>query len=367
MSNRVIHFPEQGLPGSLVAYTEAAGPEPVELEPRGAVEVPDGTRLVYAADVTGESLAAFATFPPDVFTVIDLAGASDAAVEAVRGQHGLRTLVLSGDFTDQGVEALDGLTSLADLVLESPRFTGAGLAALVGSPTLASLETLILAGGGAFDPASLRALAGAHGLSSLTVENTPVDDALADAVLTLTPELTDLSLAERPGHAPDPAVLERLLSAGLAVNGVAAPAEHAAAFAPLAAAAAEDAHRDEDAEEFPEEEAQGGVLAEVTDEEQLDGLLSGPTPVLVELTAPWCGPCQALTPVLEKVVEEYAGAVRGVTVDIDAAPWASARFDALGVPAVLLFRDGTPVSRFHGVWPPRRITAWLTAAGIHPA
>lgn len=370
MSTRVVRFPEQGLPGTVVYYTEPSAPEadgeggPVEVAPRGAVEVPAEAQLVYAADADGHGLAELAQLPPDTFVVVDLGGATDETLRSVGKLSGVRTLVVAGDFTDEGVRALGGLSSLGDLVLDSPRFTGAGLAALAGSETLASLDSLVLCGGGAFEPASLRQLAGRHNLGTLTIENTPVDDALADAVLTLAPPLTDLSVAERPGHELDLAVLERLLSTGLAVNGISAPPQNAAVFARAAAdAAVLDEDMDEELEAVAEE--RGGVLRDIVREADLDELLAGPVPVLVDLTAPWCGPCGLLTPVLEDIVDACGDALTGVKIDVDEAEWAQERFDALSVPTVVLMRDGSEVFRFSGAWPPRRITEWLAAAGIH--
>ncbi|MEV4507163.1 thioredoxin family protein [Streptomyces klenkii] len=393
MSARVIEFPEQGIPGTLVRYTEGGG-EPVELDARGPVALSSGSRLVYVVDATdadgaGEALgeldrdalaAALAQLPSDAFVVADLSGATDAMVRAIAGQRALRTLVLAGEFTDEGVAALGGMPELADLVLESPRFTGAGLDALAGSRTAASLDSLVLSEATAFRPEHLRALSEAPHLTSLTFEGMPVDHTLAGAVLAHLPRVAEVSVAERPGHALAPAVLERLLAAGLCVNGIAAPPEYAALFAGAAAEAAppssadagqgegegegENGGEDEgdmDGEEAPEER---GVLREVVEEDELERLLAGPVPVLVGLTAPWCGPCAFLTPVLEDVVEARGAALTGVKVDIDRAAWAQERFAVLGVPTVLLLRDGREVFRFSGAATRRRIEEWLATAGV---
>ncbi|MFF7725283.1 thioredoxin family protein [Streptomyces sp. NPDC008001] len=388
MSARVIEFPEQGIPGTLVRYTEGGG-EPVELDPCGPVALSSGSRLVYVVDVTGsgdsddsqgpedafdvhdkEALAAaLAQLPSDAFVVADLAGATDAMVRAVAGQRAVRTLVLAGDFTDEGIGALGCMPELTDLVLESPRFTGAGLAALAGSETAASLDSLVLSNATAFRPEHLRALADVPQLASLTFDGMPVDHALADAVLAHLPQLAEVSVAERPGHALDRGVLERLLAAGLGVNGISAPPENAALFAGAAAEAADSAGlaEEEDEEEVAEDaEAapERGVLREVTEEGELERLLAGPAPVLVDLTAPWCGPCSFLTPVLEDVVEACGAALTGVKIDIDRAAWAPERFGALSVPTVILLRDGREVFRFSGVAPRRQIEGWLATAGV---
>ncbi|MGK5728298.1 thioredoxin family protein [Streptomyces sp. URMC 124] len=373
MSARLIEFPEQGLPGTLVRYTEGGG-EPVEMEARGPVALSSGSRLVYvidAADAEAADKAALADglagLPSDAFVVADLGGATDDLLRAVGGQRALKTLVLSGDFTDEGVAALAGMPELTDLVLESPRFTGAGLAALAGSETAGSLDTLVLSGTTAFEPGSLAALAGAPHLASLAFEGVRVDHALADALLALVPHLAEVSVAERPGHDLALDVLERLLAAGLSVNGISAPPENAALFARAAAEAADtgDFEDEEGFEEGDAEEPQErGVLREVADEAELDRLLAGPVPVLVDLTAPWCGPCSLLTPVLEEVVEACDGALTGVRIDVDRAGWAQGRFDAMGVPTVIVLHEGKESFRFSGVVTAPRLTGWLTAAGV---
>ncbi|MFH8788628.1 thioredoxin family protein [Streptomyces roseoverticillatus] len=383
MSARVIEFPEQGIPGTLVRYTEGGG-EPVELAACGPVALSSGSRLVYVLDATGADggeggedafdadavATALAQLPSDAFVVADLAGATDAMVRAIAGQRALRTLVLAGDFTDEGVAALGGMPELTDLVLESPRFTGAGLAALTGSETAASLDSLVLSEATAFRPEHLRALAKTPHLTSLTFDGMPVGHDLAGAVLAHLPRLAEVSVAERPGHALDPAVLERLLAAGLCVNGISAPPENAALFAgaaaeaatPSSAAGQDDEDEDgEDGEEAPEER---GVLREVVAEDELERLLAGPVPVLVDLTAPWCGPCAFLTPVLEDAVEARGAALTGVKVDVDRAAWAQERFGVLGVPTVLLLREGREVFRFSGVATRRQIDGWLATAGV---
>ncbi|MEU8551652.1 thioredoxin family protein [Streptomyces roseoverticillatus] len=380
MSARVIEFPAQGIPGTLVRYTEGGG-EPVELDACGPVALSSGSRLVYVLDATGadgdvgggeafdaDALAtALAQLPSDAFVVADLAGATDALVRAIAGQRALRTLVLAGGFTDEGVAALGGMPELTDLVLESPRFTGAGLAALTGSETAASLGSLTLSEATAFRPEHLRALAGAPHLASLTFDGMPAGHDLAGAVLAHLPRLAEVSVTERPGHALDPAVLERLLAAGLCVNGISAPPENAALFAGAAAeAAALPSTAEQDDEDGGDEEApeERGVLREIVAEDELERLLAGPVPVLVDVTAPWCGPCAFLTPVLEDTVEARGAALTGVKVDVDRAAWAQERFGVLGVPTVLLLREGREVFRFSGVATRRQIEGWLATAGV---
>lgn len=75
--------------------------------------------------------------------------------------------------------------------------------------------------------------------------------------------------------------------------------------------------------------------------------------VLVDLWADWCGPCHFLSPVLAKVIPEYAGKVvlAKVEVDEDDNMKIAGRYGARGFPTVLLFVGGEMVDRFHGAKP----------------
>lgn len=105
-------------------------------------------------------------------------------------------------------------------------------------------------------------------------------------------------------------------------------------------------------------------VVDVTDEtfEQIVIEGSKERPVVIDLWAAWCGPCRTLGPILEKVANERAGAFLLAKLDVDANQVGNALLQAVrsqGIPTVVAFRDGEPVSMFIGAYPESEVNAFI--------
>ena len=89
--------------------------------------------------------------------------------------------------------------------------------------------------------------------------------------------------------------------------------------------------------------------------------------VVIDLWAPWCGPCRTLGPVLEKVVEEVGDGVELVKVNIDDNPQVAAAFRVQSIPAVFAIRDKAVVDGFIGALPEAQVREWVDQLAPAPS
>lgn len=82
-------------------------------------------------------------------------------------------------------------------------------------------------------------------------------------------------------------------------------------------------------------------------------------PVVVDLWAPWCGPCRTVSPLLAELATEYAGRMKLVKVNVDTSPSTQARFGVQGIPTFLLLRENREIGRLVGAHPLTGLRSWF--------
>ena len=90
-------------------------------------------------------------------------------------------------------------------------------------------------------------------------------------------------------------------------------------------------------------------------------------PVLVDLWAPWCGPCRVVAPGVEGAARALAGRLKVVKVNVDEAPRVAERFGVRGIPTLLILRQGREVARQVGAVPPPALVRWAEEVITRPA
>ena len=97
----------------------------------------------------------------------------------------------------------------------------------------------------------------------------------------------------------------------------------------------------------------------VTDATFETEVIKSSTPVLVDFWAEWCGPCKALAPTVQQVAKLYEGKLKVGKLDVDANMNTTMQFQVMGIPTLILFKDGQAVERITGLIPKDKLLAKL--------
>ncbi len=102
-----------------------------------------------------------------------------------------------------------------------------------------------------------------------------------------------------------------------------------------------------------------GLIRDVSDEQFEDQVLNAAGIVLVDFWAPWCGPCKAIAPFLDRIAKEFDGELEIVKVNVDTNPIYSGRLGVRSVPTLILFRKGEIVKEMSGAPDPKQLVDLL--------
>jgi thioredoxin 2 len=103
-------------------------------------------------------------------------------------------------------------------------------------------------------------------------------------------------------------------------------------------------------------------LVDVGDERFAEVVEQSRLPVLVDVWAPWCGPCRMVSPVVEQLARERAGTLKVAKVNSDTSPRVSQRHRITSIPTLLLYVGGREVARSIGAKPAPQLRSWLDDA-----
>ena len=104
------------------------------------------------------------------------------------------------------------------------------------------------------------------------------------------------------------------------------------------------------------------MVAPVSDKSFQADVLESKEPVLVDFWAEWCGPCRAVTPLLEEVAGELNGKLKIVKLNVDENPETAAKYGIQSIPTLMIFKNGELASRQIGASPKAKIMQWINTA-----
>ena len=103
-------------------------------------------------------------------------------------------------------------------------------------------------------------------------------------------------------------------------------------------------------------------LIEVSDSSFEKDVLKSDKPVLVDFWAPWCGPCKAISPVIESLAESFIDQVKFVKCNVENNPVTPGQYDIQSIPTLMIFKDGEVAATQTGALPKNKLADWIKSS-----
>ena len=103
------------------------------------------------------------------------------------------------------------------------------------------------------------------------------------------------------------------------------------------------------------------MVINVSDQSFENEVIKSTLPVLIDLWAPWCGPCRMVAPVVEGLAEKYNGKVKFCRLNVDENPQTAAKYRVMSIPTLMFFKNGQAVDTVIGAVPERALQPKIDA------
>jgi thioredoxin 1 len=103
-------------------------------------------------------------------------------------------------------------------------------------------------------------------------------------------------------------------------------------------------------------------LFHVNDKNFGQEVLNSDLPVLVDFWAAWCGPCRAISPLVEELAKEFSGKVKVTKLNVDENPAIPSQYGVRGIPTLILFKGGKILDQIVGAVPKAKLVAMIEKA-----